>query len=218
MKTLTKCIFDMDGLLIDTEKGMWFNSERKAFAHFGKEVDTNFLASMMGISGPECKKIVLSEFGEDFPYDEYISLVDKYNAEQIERGEIYPMPGVYELLDFLKENKVECVVGTGTRRQRAIDMLKTAKLFSYFSEITTSYDVPRGKPNPDIFLKCLGETDKESALVFEDSKSGSLAAINAGIKLVIVPDVAKFSDEEKSKAFKVINRLDEAISFIKEML
>lgn len=218
MKTLTKCIFDMDGLLIDTEKGMWFNSEARALDDLGYPHTIDFFVSLMGTSSKDCEIIMYKKYGDEFPFDEYLKLVDKYNIEQIEANSIKPMPGAIELLSFLKERNVKCVIGTGTKIDRTMQLLKSTDLLKYIDEIVTRDDVEKGKPNPDIFLKCLGNTDKDEALVFEDSRSGSLAAINAGIKLVIVPDVAKFSEQEKQKAFKVIYNLKDAIPFIIEML
>lgn len=218
MKTLTKCIFDMDGLLIDTEKGMWFNSEARALDDLGYPHTRDFFVSLMGTSSKDCEIIMYKKYGDDFPFEKYSELVDKYNVEQIEANSIKPMPGAIELLTFLKERNVKCIIGTGTIIDRTTQLLKSTDLLKYIDEIVTRYDVEKGKPNPDIFLKCLGESDKEEALVFEDSKAGFLAAINSGIPLVLVPDCVKYTEEEKAKAFKVIYNLKDAIPFIKEML
>lgn len=218
MKTLTKCIFDMDGLLIDTEKGMWFISEGKALDDLGYSYTTDFFVSLMGTATPDCKIKMLEKYGNDFPFEEYAKLVSKYNDEQINSGNIKVMSGTFELLDYLKSKNIECVIGTGTIIDKTLAMLRCTNLLPYFQTIVTRYEVENGKPAPDIFLKCLGNTDKESALVFEDSRAGLKAAINSGIPLVLVPDCVKFLEEEKSQAFKVIYNLKDAITFIEEMI
>ena len=118
---------------------------------------------------------------------------------------------------FLKENNITSRVATSTAKETAIRMLKNTKLYDYFEKIIYGDEIKNSKPAPDIYLKALEGFDKDEALIFEDSHNGSRAAINAGIKLIIVPNIAKLTKEDKEEAFKVINSLDETINTIKDI-
>ena len=208
----------MDGLLIDSERGMWMKSERKAFTSLGYTTTDDFLRSMMGLSGDDLRQIFIKAYGKDFPYDKYMTEVYRLNEEVIEKGSIDLMPGAKELLDYLKDKNIKCVVGTGTPKEKAIKILTKTGLIDYFEEVYSGYDVPHGKPFPDIYLKCLGNTPNDEAIVFEDSLNGEKSAIAAGIEVIIVPDLCYFSLEDRNKAYKVLNNLNEAIKIIDNIL
>lgn len=208
------CIFDMDGLLIDSEKGMWFVNEEKALAILGYDYDNSFFRTLMGRAFNTCEKELKGKYGKDFPFVEFYELVNKLNREQIQNNGIKLMPGVIEFLEYLKNKEIDCVVGTSTEKDMAKNMLKNLGIIDYFTEIYSGTQVKNPKPAPDIFLLCLGDYDKEDAFVFEDSHNGARAGIASGIDTIIVEDVAPITLEDRKEAFAVITRLDEAIKLI----
>ena len=208
------CIFDMDGLLIDSEKGMWFVNEEKALAILGYEYDNSFFRTLMGRAFNTCEKELKEKYGNDFPFIEFYDLVNRLNREQIQNNEIKLMPGVVEFLEYLKDKEISCVVGTSTEKDMAKNMLKNLGILDYFTEVYSGTQVKNPKPAPDIVLLCLGDYAKEESFIFEDSHNGARAGIASGIDTIIVEDVALITAEDRKEAFAVIKQLDEAIKFI----
>lgn len=208
------CIFDMDGLLIDSEKGMWFVNEEKALDVLGYKYDNSFFRTLMGRAFIACEKELKEKYGNDFPFVEFYEMVNRLNREQIQKNDIKLMPGVIEFLEYLKDKDINCVVGTSTQKDMAKNMLKNLGIIDYFSDIYSGTQVKNPKPAPDIFLLCLGSYQKEEAIIFEDSHNGARAGIASGIDTIIVEDVAPITEEDRKEAFAVIKRLDEAIKLI----
>lgn len=217
MTKIKKCIFDMDGLLINTERQMWHVSELEGLEKYGYEKDLDFIVSLMGSSDAMFKQKLIDKYGPEFPLEEYFDYILKRNAEIIDHGQIDLMPGCLELLEYLNKNNIECVVGTSSYKEVATKLLTRLGIIKYFKEIFSGTEVEHGKPAPDIFLKCLGDTKKEEALVFEDSANGAYAAMAANIKLILVPDLLKPSQDILDGAYKIIKSLDEAINIIEEI-
>ena len=208
------CIFDMDGLLIDSEKGMWFVNEEKALDILGYKYDNSFFRTLMGRSFISCEKELKEKYGNDFHFVKFYEMVNDLNKKQIQENKIKLMPGVIEFLEYVKDKGIDCVVGTSTQKETATRMLTNLGIINYFSEVYSGTQVKNPKPAPDIFLLCLGNYQKEEAIVFEDSHNGTRAAIAANIDTVIVEDVAPITPEDRKEAYRVINRLDEAINIL----
>lgn len=104
-----------------------------------------------------------------------------------ERG-IEPLPGVRELLDFLKEKAIPCVVGSSTPRLNVETIMDVIGVRGYFSGICAAEDVTRGKPDPEVFLKAAAKIDRQPGrcVVFEDAHYGIEAALAGGMKAVAV--------------------------------
>ncbi|MDD6497392.1 MAG: HAD family phosphatase [Solobacterium sp.] len=208
------CIFDMDGLLIDSEKGMWFRNEEIALRELGYEYDNPFFRTLMGRPFIACKDELYGRYGNDFPLESFLSRIYELNEEQILNNGIELMPGVKEILAYLKNKNIECVVGTSTQKHLALKMLENLGILDYFSEVHSGTEVNNPKPAPDIFLLCLKDYKPQEAFVFEDSHNGIRAAVNAGIDVIVVEDAAPLTEEDYSDAYKVLHQIDEAIELI----
>lgn len=217
MSEIKLCIFDMDGLLLDSERQMWLANEMKIIEELGYKPDYDLLTTTMGVTRQTFKEGILNHYGNQFPIDKFYEKIAVYNDEMINNNQIDICKGTIELLKFLKENNITSRVATSTAKETAIRMLKNTKLYDYFEKIIYGDEIKNSKPAPDIYLKALEGFDKDEALIFEDSHNGSRAAINAGIKLIIVPNIAKLTKEDKEEAFKVLNSLDETINIIKDI-
>ncbi|MBQ1509017.1 MAG: HAD-IA family hydrolase, partial [Erysipelotrichaceae bacterium] len=139
-----------------------------------------------------------------------------YNQKQILSEGVPKRPGTDELLAYLKEKGITMAVATSTHRDNALIMLEKAGIGDYFDLVVCGDDVSRSKPNPDIYLKVAEAYpyEKEDMVIFEDAHNGARAAINAGIPLILVPDIAKVTEEDKKEAYLVINSLEEAIDYL----
>ncbi|KAM7477015.1 hypothetical protein LguiB_024258 [Lonicera macranthoides] len=193
--SITHIIFDMDGLLLDTEK-FYTEVQENILARYNKTFDWSLKAKMMGKKAIEAAKVFVEESG----------ISDSLSAEQflVEREEMlqdmFPsselMPGVSRLVQHLHANGIPICVATGTHtRHFALKTQKHGELFSLMHHIVRGDDpeVKQGKPSPDIFLTAAkrfegGLIDAKKILVFEDAPSGVLAAKNAGMWTVMVPD------------------------------
>lgn len=217
MNNVSLVIFDMDGLLVNSERGMWLVNEKRAIEELGYKFDEKLITSLMGASVAIYKKTIVDFYGPDFPIDKYYQMVFDYNTIMIDNKELTLMKRAKEFLDFLKEQNIPMCIATSTEKNNAYKILNSLNLTNYFDYIVTGDEVENGKPSPDIYLKALRNTDKEKALIFEDGHNGARAAIASGVRLVLVPDIAYLSDQDKKEAFEVINNLNEAIPLIKKL-
>ena len=217
MKKVELVVFDMDGLLIDSERGMWLVNEKRAVEELGYPFSYELITSLMGSSMNEYKRLIVDYYGNSFPIDKYYNMVFEYCQSMIKENKINLMKGAIELLDFLKENDIKMRVATSTPKDTAIQILTNLNLINYFDEVFSGEQVEKGKPYPDIYNLAIGGVDKDSVLIFEDGHNGSRAAIASGAHLIIVPDIAMLTKEDKEEAFRVIESLDKAINIIKEI-
>lgn len=210
------CIFDMDGLLIDSERCMWSISMAIAAKNQGFIWSPQLHNTFRGMNFKSVGEILCKEFGPKFDYDLFIKDMNFNNQSIIEAG-IPLRPGVIELLDYLKEHNIKTCIGTSTPRITADKILNVIGITHYFDGIVCGDEITNGKPNPEIYLTCLNKFDgisKQDAIVFEDGQSGALAALAADIKLVLVPDLARLDEEIKAKAYKVIDNIKDIIPTI----
>lgn len=214
MKNTKLVIFDMDGLLIDSERGMWLVSEEYAYNKLGFKFDYDFALTLMGASLDITKKRIQEKYGKGLDVEEFYRIIHKNNLKIIQNNEIRLMKGARELLTHLKSKNIKMRIATSTYKELAEVILKNLGIYDFFEEIVTGDRVKHGKPSPDIYLLALGNDKKEETIIFEDAHNGASAAIAAGIDLILVPDLAPLTDEDKREAYKVIKDLSEAIDII----
>ena len=188
-------IFDMDGLLIDSEP-FWREAEIEVFREVGVHVTDAMCEEIMGLRIDE---VVLHWYGR-FPWNHVAlktvadRIVDGVVRRVEERGS--PMPGVMAILDFFARRKVPMAIATSSVQRLADAVVRKLQFGDCFRFIQSAETLPLGKPHPDIFLKTarvLG-VDPVQCLVFEDSMNGVIAAKAARMKSVCVPAPHQFSD------------------------
>lgn len=212
-------IFDLDGLLIDSERYMWAKNAKLTLEYLGYQYDPNFSKTLMGASHEVYKREIIKKYGQDFPINKYYQHVLELNDRTVENKEIPLMKGALELLTFLQQKHIDYCIGTSTPRQQAIKVLKNTGLQSYFTKMVCGDEVKNGKPSPDIYLKTLEicNSNTENSVVIEDGHSGFNAARSAGIECILVEDVAYVSDEDRQNAYARPNDLNEVIDIIKKI-
>jgi len=189
-KPVTQALFDMDGLLLDTES-IYTEVTQSIVSRFGKTFDWSLKANMIGRSSKESSKYLVKALELPISGDEYLEERDSLLREKFPSAKA--LPGAEALIRHLHKNNIPIAVATSS----TLDLFKLKIIaheewFNLFDEVITSdhAEVTRAKPAPDIFLvaaKKLGGK-AESSLVFEDAPAGLEAGVSAGMQVVAVPD------------------------------
>ena len=219
MKRIKLCIFDMDGLLIDTERYAWDAAKKNIGKELGVEVSSQLSKELMGLGYDAFSARVKKEFGQDFPALEYLDKMKKYYINYCLNEEIPLRPGVFELLNYLKQNNIYTSLGTSTAKEYAEIVLKKTGIYDYLDFKVYGDQVKNGKPNPEIYLKSVEHFGykPEECIVFEDTYAGAKAAYDGNINLILVPDLQNPTQEDKEKALAIVDSLQEAISIISKL-
>lgn len=203
-------IFDMDGLLLDTER-IYKVVLKRACTALGYEMTDALFHSLIGVPGPAGYAIIRAHFGEAFPLDAYKSGIAEIAAELLAEG-IPLKTGASELLHALGAEGVPIALATSSARQVAERHLKLAGVREHFEIVFTGDDVTNGKPHPEIFLKAAGALamTPASCVVLEDSHNGIRAAHAAGTMPVMVPDIVPPTDDIRAKCVVIVDDLHAA--------
>ena len=189
-------LFDMDGLLIDTEK--WFMVTWPAAARrCGYAMTREHALYVRSLAAEYARPYLKSELGEGFDYDKVRAVRRELMEKTLEEHGIERKPGAKELLDFLKRQGIKRAVVTATDKERAQRYLEKVGLCAEFDEILCASMVAHGKPAPDIYAyacKRIGERPQD-CLALEDSPNGIKSAAAAQCRAVMVPDLTQ-PDEE----------------------
>ncbi|KAI9190262.1 hypothetical protein H9P43_001695 [Blastocladiella emersonii ATCC 22665] len=212
----THCLFDMDGLLLNTED-IYTEASLIVLERYGKTYDWSLKARMMGLREDDAAELFIKETGIPMTAQEY--LVERHALHASLFPKCVPLPGVVRLVRHLRAQGVPIAVATSSHRAPfEIKTKNNQHLFTLFDgNVTTGDDaaIKRGKPAPDLFLAGhaqLGRADHEraTAIVFEDAPSGVLAGINAGMPVVWVRDSRLPRDAElEAKCWVVIESMEE---------
>ena len=203
-------IFDMDGLLLDTET-LWHEAEVELFRCHGAEFTWDDKIAVIGTSFEVTARHFADRLGR--PHEEGAALVDEMIAlmhERVRRG-VEARPGAVELVARLRAlDGMRLGLASNSPRFLVDDALAGAGLLGAFETIVTPADVEHAKPAPDIYLRVcedLGVGPSE-ALALEDSASGVAAAKAAGLYTIAVP---QFAETDVSAADRIIDSLEELI-------
>ena len=182
---LKAVLFDMDGVLIDSEPA-WENVEMKLAAQLNIPLTEELQKRYTGVH----HSVMWNDLKSIFNYREkvltMVNLESCLMAEYYKHGNLLPIIPTLELIKELRVNKIDCAVATSNDRSNAEFVAKRLGLAQYISAIVSSSDVDKCKPAPDIFLAAAGRLGRSphECLVVEDSHSGCVAAKAAGMKVV----------------------------------
>ena len=202
-------IFDMDGLILDTERPIRQATLDAALA-VGFEMPEAFYQTLIGVPGPECGARIKAHFGPGFPFDAFDDACRAAVARALRDG-VAVKPGAAELLGELHTRRMPLALATSSGRDYAERHLGAADLRRFFAATATRNDVSRGKPHPDLFLKAAGDLGvaPRRCLVLEDSHNGVRAAHAAGCLPIMVPDLLKVTDEMRELCVLIARDLHE---------
>lgn len=218
VKSLQAVVFDMDGLMLDTER-LFRRAYQQAAMENGYHLPDELYARMIGHRADSSQRILREGLGEAAPCDEIIEGARRHYYQLIERGGIPLRPGLLELLDYLEEESLPRAVATSTHYELACIKLKAVGLLSRFSGVVSGDQVPHGKPAPDIYLeaaKLLG-VDPTHTLALEDSPAGLTSAHRAGMVAFLIPDLMEPDESITSIADGIFPGLLEVKSYLQEV-
>ena len=203
-------IFDMDGLLLDTER-IAYKAWMQAAKEWGIELPDALYFQVIGRNLTDTERIFKAHFGDSFPFHDVRQLRLNVGEALIAQHGLATRPGAVELLVMLNTYKVPKAVATSTAREEAWRRLRIAELSQHFEILCGGDEVERGKPAPDLFLLAAQRMGIQASacLVLEDSEYGVQAAREAGMTPLLVPDVKPPSDHGRSIAHDVFTSLHE---------
>ncbi len=215
MRDWQAVIFDVDGLMLDTEilaRRAW----DRAMADWHLTIPDSTYAKLVGRRVDDVGKIIAEEMGAQVPFDEIARRKNEYLDESIASNGIPIKEGLLELLDWLDERRISKAVASSTHRPVLLRKLALTGLVGRFTVMVCGDEIAQGKPAPDIFLAAARhlQVAPSECIVLEDSEPGIIAANAAGMIPILVPDQIKPSAEAVALAFRVLPSLHD----VKELL
>ncbi len=220
MKSSLRCaIFDMDGLLFDTENLFLLLAEETE-REIGYKIPRELHLEAIGRTFEDVRRIFSRELGEDFPYQEFFSRTKERVYRRIERDGMPIKEGVVECFAALKERGLPLILASSSPVRMIEKYLAETKMRGDFSIIVGGDEVEKGKPAPDIFLRAAekAEAPPKDCIVFEDSNNGVRAAHAAGMRPVMIPDIREADAEVRTMAYRIYPSLMEAAGHMDELL
>lgn len=217
MKDIKAIIFDMDGVIFDSERLImrcWIKIGEK----YGIPDIEKTCRACIGINRQATEAVFYRRYGRGFEYDKLRHEAADMFFASLENGVLPVKKGARELLGYLARKSVPTAIGSSTKTDIIKKELADAGLIEYFAEIVGGDMAPRSKPAPDIFLlaaKKLG-IPPENCLVIEDSHNGVRAAAAAGMRCIMVPDLLPATDEMRKAAAEVMDGLDDVRQYFEE--
>ena len=215
MKKIKGVLFDMDGVIFDTEKA-YLDTWTKVFKSYGYDLKKETYISIMGTGRENAVRTFKNAFGDDIPMEEMYKDKDRILKEIIEAGKVPLKDGAIEILTYLREKNIKIALATSARMWRAETQLNLAGIKNMFNEIVCGDEIKNLKPNPEIFLKAAEKLGlkPEDCIVIEDSPAGIQAAHNAGTYAIHVEDLKKADDTIKKYCKANFKNLIEIIDYI----
>lgn len=203
-------IFDMDGVLFDTEKlyeRFWIEAARIS----GFDMTKDDVSSIRSTDQNTAQRIIKGRLGDAFDYISIRKLRQKLMADYIDNVGIEVKPGVRSTLELLRVNNIKIGLATTSNEKRAKHYLKLGGIYDYFDAVISSDMISRGKPDPMIYLTAAMalNTDTKECIAFEDSYNGVRSAYGAGCHVVMVIDRDMPDAEMREKTEAVTESFDE---------
>lgn len=217
MDTAKALIFDMDGLMLDTER-IAIRANALALEELDLQIPNAVFLQFVGKSPEGCCQVLRKALGEEGPWQVFWDCACAHYHRFIREEPLPTKAGLFELLDYLDEQALPWGVGTSTGRELAYFKLEKIGVRNRAHCIVSSSCVAQAKPAPDIFLKAaeLLGVAAEDCIVLEDSEPGIRAAQTAGMRPFHIPDLIPTSDFIKEAAWGAYGSLEEFLEAFTE--
>ena len=214
-KTVKGVLFDMDGVVLDTEK-LYCRFWREAAMALGYPMTVEQALGMRSLNAQAGQRKLESYFGPGVSREamkqKRVELMDAY----VSIHGVDPKPGISELLDELKCRGIRTAITTSSPMDRVRRYLQSLGLLEKFDCLCSGHDVPHGKPEPDIYLHgaaCVGLSPEE-CLAIEDSHAGILSASCAGCLTVLIPDLDEPTPEMLAPLYACCEKLPDILTLL----
>lgn len=207
-------LFDMDGLIFDTEglyKIAWQKAAREQDLDLTDELYRNFI----GVQDPACEQMLVEWFGTKFDLERFRQVRDAHLTE-LKQGQPDYKPGFDTLFARAKDKGLKIALVTSSFLKDVKHHFEGSGYLEQFDVVITAENVKNGKPNPDCYMMASDAISIPSGdcLVLEDSNNGMLAGLNAGCQAAMVPDLLPPNDEIKERATYIVKSLEEIVPLI----
>ncbi|QNK68971.1 HAD family hydrolase [Variovorax sp. PAMC26660] len=210
-------IFDMDGLLIDSERPImaaWIEAART----LDIELSHSQYLQVVGLATVESELILASLLGGAEAYRHAVAHVrHRLQLERVDGTPLFPIkPGANEFLTALRERGTRCAVASSSTSGQIQACLGSLGLLHHFSAFAGGDEVVRAKPDPALYRLAAERLDVDPAqcIAFEDSENGAKAALAAGMRVVVVPDLKHPPASIVERAFHVLDSLHDAVAHV----
>lgn len=217
MEKIEAVVFDMDGVLFDTERvytEAWYEVGGN---HNMKDLDEVVL-HCVGLNHTDARNYFKEKYGQDFPVEQFTNETSKRFQELIEENGLPIKPGVLEMLKYLKDKGIKTAVASSSKRENIERHLSEAGFLKYFQYLIGGDMVEHGKPHPDIYSKaCKGlGVLPGHAIAVEDSPNGIRSASGAGIKTIMIPDLIEPTSEIEALLYNKFDNMHQMHEFFKD--
>ena len=210
-------IFDMDGLLIDSEI-LYFNIFNDFLNRYGHSMKIEeYTQNCSGKTAITNVEYLVNNNHLPLSVKEAYDEKAIIEQEHFDRG-VELKQGALNLLDYFKEQNYKLIIASSNYREKAIKILNQHSIIHYFDDFIFGDEIERGKPFPDIFIKACEKANElpSNCLVLEDSEAGIQAAHSANIPVICIPDLKHPQDSTLKLATCVLQSLDLVIDYINE--
>ena len=211
-------VFDMDGVIFDTERLVIEFWKEVAKKHNIPNIEHTCI-QCLGTNRVRTREIFLENYGADFPFDPQRAEVTELFNTHYKGVPLPTKPGIRELLSYLQEQDIKVGLASSTAQHLVRDEIGTAGLLPYFQTLVCGDMVEHSKPAPDIFLKAceILNADPTKSIAIEDSFNGIRSAHCAGMTPIMVPDQVQPTDEIRTLAFHVMPSLLDVLNWLKTL-
>ena len=215
LKKPVAVIFDMDGVLFDTER-FYQEAALTVGKDMGCAIPASLLERVVGLSWPGTRALFVDTFGPSFPVDEFIAAW-LHRFEELAAARLSLKPGASLLIRTLEQFAIPRAIATGSTRANVEQHLAVHSLANCFHAIVAHGDYATGKPAPDPFLRAAERlaVDPRLCVAIEDSHNGVRSAAAAGMMTIMVPDLVAPSEEIQALCVRVARDLHEVEELIR---
>ncbi len=214
MNNFKAAIFDMDGLLLDSEL-LAFKAFDAGCEQFGLGDQTDLFMRFVGTNLDKGNAEMKQALDGRIDVEAFIQTWRGIYADWVAKEAVPLKAGVKEVLTHLNAVNIPIAVATSTRTEPAVKKLKMADIFDHFDVVIGGDQVAHSKPAPDIFLKAAAELGyaPEDCIAFEDSPNGVRASVTAGMTVVQIPDMIKPDEALLELGHIVLDELSDVLTF-----